>query len=33
LLQAEVGNITNKDLANIQSGIVRELLELQEMIG
>jgi type I restriction enzyme M protein len=33
LLRAEVGNITDKDLANIQSGIVRELLELRGMIG
>ncbi len=33
LIQAEVGAINNKDLAKIKSGIVRELLELRELIG
>lgn len=33
LLQAEVGEASEKDLAKVQSGIVRELLVLQEMIG
>jgi len=33
LIAAEVGEIDDADLANIQSGIVRELLELKGMIG
>ena len=33
LLQAEVGDVEEADLATVQSGIVRELLELREMIG
>ena len=33
LLQAEVGDVEDKDLSRIQSGIVRELLELREMFG
>ena len=33
LLLAEVGEANDLDLAKVQSGIVRELLELREMIG
>lgn len=33
LLQAEVGDVEEAALANVQSGIVRELLELKEMVG
>lgn len=33
LLVAEVGNTSEEDLVKVQSGIVRELLELREMIG
>lgn len=33
LIAAEVGEIDETELANIQSGIVRELLELKGMIG
>ncbi len=33
LLKAEVGDTSEDDLAKIQNGIVRELLELREMIG
>lgn len=33
LIQAEVGDIDDADLANVQSGIVRELLELKGIIG
>ncbi len=33
LLQAEVGDVEEADLATVKSGIVRELLELKEMIG
>lgn len=33
LLKAEVGDISDESLAGVQSGIVRELLELREMIG
>ena len=33
LIEAEVGEIDEADLANVQSGIVRELLELRGMIG
>jgi type I restriction enzyme M protein len=33
LLQAEVGDIGDEDLAKLESGIVRELMELRELIG
>jgi type I restriction enzyme M protein len=33
LLQAEVGDASDADLAKVQSGIVRELLELRGMVG
>lgn len=33
LIEAEVGDVEEKDLVKIKSGIVRELLELREMIG
>ena len=33
LLKIEVGDMSEKDLAGVQSGIVRELLELRGMIG
>ena len=33
LIQAEVGNVEVAELAKVQSGIVRELLELRRMIG
>jgi type I restriction enzyme M protein len=33
LIQAEVGDVNEKDLAKVQSGIVRELLELKGMVG
>ena len=33
LLQAEVGDVTEADLAKVQSGVVRELLELKGMVG
>jgi type I restriction enzyme M protein len=33
LIQAEVGNIQEADLAKVNSGMVRELLELKGMIG
>jgi len=33
LLQAEVGDISSDDLAKLKSGIVKELTELQGMIG
>ena len=33
LIQAEVGNVSEADLAKMQSGIVRELLELKGMLG
>jgi type I restriction enzyme M protein len=33
LIQAEVGEVDEADLAKVQSGIVRELLELKEMVG
>jgi type I restriction enzyme M protein len=33
LIQAEVGDMEKAKLASVQSGIVRELLELQEMVG
>jgi type I restriction enzyme M protein len=32
LIQAEVGEISEEDLAKVQSGIVRELLELKGMV-
>jgi type I restriction enzyme M protein len=33
LIQAEVGDVAEADLDKVQSGIVRELLELKEMVG
>ena len=33
LIQAEVGNVDAAGLAKVQSGIVRELLELKGMVG
>lgn len=33
LIQAEVGDIDEAELAKVQSGIVRELLELRELVG
>jgi type I restriction enzyme M protein len=33
LIQAEVGKVQEADLAKVQSGIVRELLELKGMVG
>ena len=33
LLQAEVGEASDDDLAKVQNGIVRELLELRRMVG
>lgn len=33
LLKEEVGNTAENDLAKVESGIVKELLELREMIG
>ena len=33
LLKAEVGEASEEDLVKVQSGIVRELLELRGMIG
>ncbi len=33
LIQAEVGEVDEADLAKVQSGIVRELLELKELVG
>lgn len=33
LIQAEVGDVDETDLAKVQSGIVRELLELKGMVG
>ena len=32
LIQAEVGEVAKRDLQKVLSGIVRELLELREMI-
>ena len=32
LIKAEVGDANSKDLYNVKSGIVRELLELREII-
>lgn len=33
LIQAEVGDVDDAELVKVQSGIVRELLELKEMVG
>jgi type I restriction enzyme M protein len=33
LIQAEVGDIGDEELAKVQSGIVQELVELRRMIG
>ena len=33
LIQAEVGDVGEKELGRIQSGILRQLLELREMVG
>lgn len=33
LIQAEVGEVDDDDLANVQSGIMRELLDLKGMVG
>jgi type I restriction enzyme M protein len=33
LLREEVGEVEDANLAKVQSGIVRELVELREMIG
>ena len=33
LIQAEVGEVDEVELAKVQSGIVRELLELKGMVG
>jgi type I restriction enzyme M protein len=33
LLKAEVGDLNGTDFAGVKSGIVKELLELREMIG
>ncbi len=33
LIQAEVGDVAEADLVKVQSGIVRELLDLKEMVG
>jgi type I restriction enzyme M protein len=33
LIEAEVGDVSEAELATVQSGIVRELLELKEMVG
>jgi len=33
LIEAEVGAVDDPELAKVQSGIVRELLELREMVG
>lgn len=33
LIQAEVGDVGEAELAKVQSGIVRELLDLKEMVG
>lgn len=33
LIHAEVGDVDEADLAKVQSGIVRELLELKDMVG
>ncbi|MEL6765516.1 MAG: N-6 DNA methylase, partial [Cyanobacteria bacterium J06607_6] len=33
LIQAEVGDIGDEDLTEVQGGLVKELLELREMIG
>jgi type I restriction enzyme M protein len=33
LIRAEVGDVNDKDLGNVQSGLVRELLDLRGMVG
>ena len=33
LIQAEVGDVDEAELAKVESGIVRELLELRGMVG
>ena len=33
LIQDEIGDVDEAELANVQSGIVRELLMLKEIIG
>jgi len=33
LIQAEVGDVDEGELAKVQGGIVRELLELKGMVG
>jgi type I restriction enzyme M protein len=33
LIQAEVGDVDEAELAKVRSGIVRELLELKGMVG
>jgi type I restriction enzyme M protein len=33
LIQAEVGDVDLAQLAGIQNGIIRELLELKELVG
>lgn len=33
LIQAEIGDVDVAELAKVQSGIVRELLELKRMVG
>ena len=33
LLKAEMGNVSDEDLAKVQGGIVRELMELRGMVG
>jgi type I restriction enzyme M protein len=33
LIQSEVGEVDEKELGRIQSGILRELLELRELVG
>ncbi len=33
LIAAEVGDVSEADLTKVQSGIVRELLELKGMVG
>jgi len=33
LIQAEVGDVDEANLAKVSSGIVRELLELKGMVG
>jgi type I restriction enzyme M protein len=33
LIQAEIGDVNEQELAKVQSGIVRELLELRRLVG